>query len=109
MTKLQKPKAEESAAEKKVEKKAAKRVAPEKKPVVKKAAAAKVLKKAEEVYLQFGGEEWDLAPLKEKVLAAFVAEGHRASSAKKVALYIKPEERKVYYVINEKITGSVDF
>ena len=109
MTKLQKPKAEESAAEKKVEKKAAKRVAPEKKPVVKKAAAAKVLKKAEEVYLQFAGEQWCTSALTEQAKAAYVAEGHRASAIKKLELYVKPEERRAYYVINEKATGSIEF
>ena len=28
---------------------------------------------------------------------------------KKLALYVKPEERKAYYVINEKATGSIEF
>ena len=33
---------------------------------------------------------------------------HRASSVKKLTLYVKPEDRKAYYVINDKTTGSVE-
>lgn len=47
--------------------------------------------------------------LKQAAQAAYVAEGHRASTIKKLSLYVKPEERKAYYVINEKVTGSVSF
>lgn len=41
-------------------------------------------------------------------MAAYVAEGHRASAIKKLTIYLKPEERKAYYVINEKATGDID-
>jgi len=60
----------------------------------------------EVIIIQAGGGEWDLAALKAKVMAAHAAGGHRAS--KNTTLYVKPEERKVYYVIG-KYTGSVDF
>ena len=46
--------------------------------------------------------------VKEQIVAAYVAEGHRASAIKKLTIYLKPEERKAYYVINEKATGDVD-
>ena len=93
---------EEKAAEK-VEKKAEK---VEKK--TEKKAAAKPAQKEEEVFVQFGSEEWNVAQLKQAAQDAYVAEGHRASTIKKLSVYIKPEEHKAYYVINEKITGSVD-
>lgn len=78
---------------------------------VKKAAVpkAKAAQKVEEVYLQFGAEEWLMADLMDQAKAAYVAEGHRASAIKKLALYVKPEERRAYYVINEKATGSIEF
>lgn len=79
-------------AEKKVEKKAA----------AKPAAAQKV----EEVVIQFGGAEWTEAQLKQAAQDAYVAEGHRASTIKKLTIYVKPEERMAYYVVNEKVTGS---
>ena len=52
---------------------------------------------------------WRMADLMDQAKAAYVAEGHRASGIKKLALYVKPEERKAYYVINEKATGSIEF
>jgi len=103
------PKASEepkAAAKKTAAKKpaAAKKAAtPKKAPAAKKAAAPK---DGEEVIIQAGGGEWSVAALKEKAQAAYAAEGHRA--AKNMVFYVKPEERKVYYVAG-KNTGSVDF
>lgn len=98
------------AAVKKAEK--AEKAAEKKAEKVEKAAAKaeKVPAKQEEiVYIQFSGAEWDVAELKKKAMDAYVAEGHRASTVKKFVLYVKPEERMAYYVINEKSVGSVSF
>ena len=97
------PKAE---AEKKV-------AAPKAEP--KKAAAPKAAKKpaaprrkaADTVYVQYGAAEWDVAALVEKAKADYVAAGHKATEAKKVTVYVKPEEGKAYYVVNDTDTGSV--
>ena len=70
----------------------------------KKAAVQKV----EEVYLQAGGCEWNVSDCKERDVAAFVADGHKASSVKKLVIYLKPEEGKAYYVINDSENGSVE-
>ncbi len=64
--------------------------------------------KKDEVFVQFAGEEFVVEEVMEKAKAAYVAEGHRVSAIKSVRLYIKPEERKAYYVINEKAAGSID-
>jgi len=61
------------------------------------------------VCLQYGGAEWSVANLEEKAIAAYVAEGHRRGRIKKLTVYLKPEEHKIYYVVNDKMTGSVDF
>lgn len=74
------------------------------KETVSKAAAQRV----EEVCLQCGGSQWDISDCKERAVAAFVAQGHRASTVKKLTLYLKPEEGKAYYVVNDKETGSFD-
>ena len=58
--------------------------------------------------LQFGGQEWNTAELVERAKAAYAAEGHRMSSIKTIRLYVKPEEQKAYYVINDKATGSIE-
>ena len=70
----------------------------------KKAAVQKV----EEVYLQAGGCEWNVSDCKERAVAAFVADGHKASSVKKLVIYLKPEEGKAYYVKKKKKNGSVE-
>lgn len=109
-TKAEKTAAAEEKAAPEAKAVKAPRAKAEKAPKVKaeKAPKAKAEKVTDEVYLQYGGEEWALADLKKKVSDAYVAEGHRAASVKKTVLYVKPEERKVYYVINDKSMGSVD-
>ena len=80
-----------------------------KKTAAKKTAAKKpAVEKVEEIYLQAGGCEWNVSDCKERAVAAFVAEGHRASSVKKLVMYLKPEEGKAYYVINDSENGSID-
>ena len=75
---------------------------------VRKAAVKAPAQKVEEVYLQFAGEQWCTSALTEQAKAAYVAEGHRASGIKRLELYVKPEDGKAYFVINEKFEGSVD-
>ena len=84
-------------------KKAAK-AAPAKKAV----KAAAPAEKMEEIVIQYSAMEWKGSELMERAKAAYVAEGHRAAGIKSVNLYVKPEEKKAYYVINEKTTGSID-
>ena len=62
----------------------------------------------EEIFIQYGAMEWKTSELMERAKAAYAAEGHRASSIKSVNLYVKPMDHKAYYVINEKVTGSID-
>ena len=59
-------------------------------------------------FIQYGAMEWKTSELMERAKAAYAAEGHRASSIKSVNLYVKPMDHKAYYVINEKVTGSID-
>lgn len=67
-----------------------------------------LLQKMEEIVIQYSAMEWKGSELMERAKAAYVAEGHRAAGIKSVNLYVKPEEKKAYYVINEKTTGSID-
>lgn len=73
----------------------------------KKAAKAAPVK-AERILVQFGAMEWNTEDLMARAKEAYVADGHRASSIKSVSLYVKPEDMKAYYVINDKATGSID-
>ena len=98
--KVEAPVAETKAAP---AKKAAK-AAPAKKAV----KAAAPAEKMEKIVIQYSAMEWKGSELMERAKAAYVAEGHRAAGIKSVNLYVKPEEKKAYYVINEKTTGSID-
>ena len=120
-TKVEEVKAEAVKAEAKVEeavKPVVEKAAPEKeakkpgrKPGLKNKSAAKPAKKEEAVtesYVQYGPGESSVATVVEKIKAEYVEQGHRASSIKSLKVYLKPEERSAYYVLNDKIQGRVD-
>ena len=76
---------------------------------VKKTAAKAVgAEVAPVVYVQYQGEEEKIEDLVAAAKAAFAAE-HARTKVTDLKLYIKPEERAAYYVVNEKFAGRVDF
>lgn len=82
-----------------------------KEPAAKKAKKAVKEPVVPELVLQFddnGAQEADLANVVAKIKAAYVAEGHRESSIKALRVYLKPQDWKAYYVINNKIEGQID-
>ena len=94
------PFAAQSAAETAAKPKAAK---------AKKQPAAKAApQKTEDIFVQFGSGEWNVSELAERAKAAYLAEGHRAASIKKLCLYVKPEDGKAYYVVNDKAAGNIE-
>lgn len=104
-----------AVAEKAEPKKVAPKKAAAKKPAAKKAAPKKATavkatakKVAETLVIQAAGNEWDVDAVKEQVIAAYVAAGHQRSGISSLTVYIKPEERKAYYVINGNTSGSAD-
>lgn len=104
-----------AVAEKAEPKKVAPKKAAAKKPAAKKAAPKKATavktaakKVAETLVIQAAGNEWDVDAVKEQVIAAYVAAGHQRNGISSLTVYIKPEERKAYYVINGKTSGSAD-
>lgn len=107
-------KATKETAEKavKVTKKATEKAA--KAPAKAKAAVEKAAKKAVTgevspvVYVQYMGEEESVEDLVAAAKAAFASE-HARTKVTDLRLYIKPEERAAYYVVNEKFAGRVDF
>jgi len=107
MAKTTQPKKETAKAEPKAAVKAEAVKADVKAPVKEKAPRKPAVKKVEDIYVQFAGYEWDLAGVKAQVVADFVAQGHKKSSLKKLSVYVKPEEGKVFYVANDDITGSI--
>lgn len=59
------------------------------------------------IFVEFAGKQYKTEDVIASIQAAWVAEGHRVGSIKSLNVYIKPEECRAYYVINEKNIGSV--
>ena len=76
-----------------------------KKATAKKPAAKKI---EEKVFIQFNQKEATPALLIERAKEAWIAAGGKKSEIKSVAVYLKPEESMVYYVINDS-AGSFAF
>lgn len=74
---------------------------PAEKKTVKKEAATPF------IAVQYDGHESTVESIVERITAEYVSEGHRASSIKDLKIYLKPEDALAYYVINEKVAGSV--
>ena len=65
-------------------------------------------KKPHQVYVQFQDTEVEVGALMEAARAAF-REVKKRTAINDMKLYIKPEEKAAYYVINEKFAGKVDY
>lgn len=104
--KAEAPKAE---AAKEVKKAPAKKAtaAPKKATTAKATTKKETVKKETVITIQHQGNEISVATIEENVKAAFVADGHKASSITTLNIYVKPEEYAAYYVINGEYTGRV--
>ena len=61
-----------------------------------------------EVYVQFQETQAKVSDLIERAKAEFRKEKKRTSITE-LKLYVKPDERTAYYVINEKAEGKVEY
>ena len=73
-----------------------------------KTTASRAKKNVVETFIQFQGCEVSQEVIIERVKEQYVADGHKATEVKEVKLYIKPEDRAAYYVINDEYAGKVD-
>ena len=104
----------EVPAEKPAKKTAARKTAAAKKPSTKAKAnakpAAKTAKAAtapkETVKIQFGANEYDFAEIRKAVEADY--KGKVKGKIKTVEIYIKPEDKAVYYVINSDFSDKIE-
>ena len=83
--------------------------AAEKKPAVKKTTTKASTKSKDyktTVTLQFAGKETCTCCMQKKAVEAFVAAGNDEKNIKSLALYVKPEDNKVYFVVNDDQEGS---
>ena len=106
--------AAEAPAEKPVKKPAAKKTSAAKKPTTKAKATAKPAAKTakaatapkETVKIQFGADEYDFAEVKKAVEADYKSKVK--GRIKNVEIYIKPEDKAVYYVVNGDFSDKID-
>ena len=97
------------AAKKATKKPAAKKTAAKKAPAAKKTtkkSAAKKFAPKETVTLQFAGAEFDFA----KITKAVEADCKKKfkGTAKTLKIYVKPEDRAVYYVVNDDFSDKIE-
>ena len=76
-------------------------------PIVKSAPAAPKAGPQEEMVLQFGESEITAADISGKVKEDYSRNGNE-EEIKLVKIYVKPEDNKAYYVINDTVQGDVD-
>lgn len=66
-----------------------------------------------EMTVQFGEKEVTYTDMVNRIKEMWKAQGKREVSMKSLELYVKPEESKVYYVINSQdkkpVTGDIDY
>ena len=72
----------------------------------KKPAARRTKKVQEEYFVEFNGSSVSMNTVQERIAEAVKAE--KSIKAETVKVYVKPQDGKAYYVINEDVTGSVD-
>ena len=99
----------------KVEKKAAKATKAtaekEEKAAEKKPAAKRTTKKAVKTtfVVQAGKKEVSMEEAVARVKEAWIAAGNVEKDLKEIAVYVKPEDDAIYYVVNGDVTGKVEF
>ena len=83
----------------------------EKKVAEKKPAAKRTTKKAVKTsfVVQALGKEVSMEETIERVKEAWTATGNKEADLKEISVYVKPEEKAIYYVVNGEVTGRVDF
>ena len=74
---------------------------------VKKAAPKKVAEPKSAIVYQFADKEYDQASLTKIANDVWKYDlNGKAADLKKIQLFVKPEEEKVYYIFNDDITGE---
>lgn len=61
------------------------------------------------IVIQYGSEERNTEDLLSQIRQDALNKGVKDSDFQEVDLYVKPEEHKVFYVINKNVNGSIDF
>ncbi len=60
------------------------------------------------VYLQYDGQEISLEEIERLVKENYDSVKNGTDDPKDIRIYLKPEDRKAYYVINNDFAGEID-
>lgn len=61
------------------------------------------------LFIQYNGKQVEEKDIVASVKKAWTDAGNKVGEIKTMEVYVKPEEDAVYYVINETVTGKVEF
>lgn len=61
------------------------------------------------IVIQFGNSERKTDDILKSIKEDAISKGIQDNDFSKVDVYVKPEEHKVFYVVNDEVNGSVDF
>ncbi|MBQ7614060.1 MAG: hypothetical protein IJU77_03385 [Butyrivibrio sp.] len=61
------------------------------------------------IVIQFGSKERKTNDLLNIIKEDLLSKGIADSEVEKVDVYVKPEEQRVFYVVNDNISGSIEF
>lgn len=100
-----KPEAKKAVAKKKPGRKPGTKNSPTAKKPGRK-PAKKSVEKVQEVFIEFGGDQFQTEKIVEQIHEVYRSEGHRVGAIKSLRVYIDPSERKAYYVINDNAEGK---
>ena len=62
----------------------------------------------QQMVLQFDGQEFDLGAVEANVKKDWKDAGKKLTEISTLDIYVKPQDAKVYYVVNKEVEGSVD-
>ena len=62
----------------------------------------------QQMVLQFDGQEFDLGAVEANVKKDWKDAGRKLTEIQTLDIYVKPQEAKVYYVVNKEVDGKVD-
>ncbi|MCI6017603.1 MAG: DUF6465 family protein [Clostridiales bacterium] len=60
-------------------------------------------------YVEFAGKQIEEKALVAKAKEIWSAEGNKIKDIKTLNIYVKPEENAAYYVINDTVSGKIEF
>ncbi|WP_029322182.1 DUF6465 family protein [Butyrivibrio sp. AE3004] len=61
------------------------------------------------IVVQYNNTDHRMDDILEQIRADVLSKNISESDISKVDVYVKPEDHKVFYVVNDEINGSIDF